>query len=54
MHNCFCCFNRTIFSKQITPGDSIKEETRNDLILAYEEGAKLKQDAAEEQIEAGP
>ena len=38
----------------ITPGDSIKEETRNDLILAYEEGAKLKQDAAEEQIEAGP
>ena len=38
----------------ITPGDSIKEETKNDLILAYEEGAKLKQDAAEEQIEAGP
>ncbi len=38
----------------ITPGDSIKEETRNDLILAYEEGAKLKQDAAEEQIESGP
>ncbi len=38
----------------ITPGDSIKEETRNDLISAYEEGAKLKQDAAEEQIEAGP
>ncbi len=38
----------------ITPGDSIKEETRNDLILAYEEGAKLKQDAAEKQIEAGP
>jgi len=38
----------------ITPGNSIKEETRNDLILAYEEGAKLKQDAAEEQLEAGP
>ncbi len=38
----------------ITPGNSIKEETRNDLILAYEEGAKSKQDAAEEQIEAGP
>ena len=38
----------------ITPGNSIKEETRNDLILAYEEGARLKQNAAEEQIEAGP
>ncbi|MEE3034366.1 MAG: dicarboxylate/amino acid:cation symporter [Bacteroidota bacterium] len=38
----------------ITPGNSIKEETRNDLILAYEEGARLKQDAAEEQLEAGP
>tara|TARA_Y100001970_G_scaffold281310_1_gene391816 strand:+ start:229 stop:1500 length:1272 start_codon:yes stop_codon:yes gene_type:complete len=38
----------------ISPGNSIKEETRNDLILAYEEGAKLKQNAAEEQLEAGP
>jgi len=38
----------------ISPGKSIKEETRNDLILAYEEGAKLKQDAAEEQLESGP
>ena len=38
----------------ISPGNSIKEETRNDLILAYEEGAKLKQDAAEEQLESGP
>lgn len=38
----------------ISPGKSIKEETRNDLILAYEEGAKLKQNAAEEQLEAGP
>lgn len=38
----------------ISPGSSIKEETRNDLILAYEESAKLKQSAAEEQLEAGP
>ena len=53
MYSSFCRFIGLSLVNAITPGNSIKEETRNDLILAYEEGARLKQNAAEEQI-AGP
>ncbi len=38
----------------ISPGDSIKESTRNDLMLAYETDAAKKQSAAAKQQESGP
>jgi len=38
----------------IQPGNNIKEETREELMMAYEEGASAKRAAAQQQREAGP
>ena len=38
----------------IQPGKNIKEETREELMMAYEEGASAKRAAAQQQREAGP
>ena len=38
----------------IKPGNNIKEETREELMLAYEEGASAKRAVAQQQREAGP
>ncbi len=38
----------------LQPGNNIKEETREELMMAYEEGASAKRAAAQQQREAGP